>query len=216
MNILLFDASHRISGMMTAYYQTVYALDFTDKLNGKGSLYQYINGQDPVQLISFDLLDDQDVSMESWLNKNNIQFDTVINNLEHLNGNTLTETSVDEWQKSLFINLHLPFLLIKAFISYVPDDGQIIHISSTVAVSGETGDVSYASHKSGLESFSKSLSKELSKRNIRSNVISISPKCWRNPEGARQIIQLLKETCNEHMSFLNGQVITLDNGETLS
>ncbi|WP_152657857.1 SDR family oxidoreductase [Oceanobacillus sp. CFH 90083] len=216
MNILLFDSSHQISGVLTEYFPSVYALHFTDKLNGKGCLSQYVSGQDPEQLITFDLLDDGASSIESWLNEHHMTFDAVINNLEQWSGRTLTETSVEQWQESLFINLHLPFLLVKAFIPYVSDKGQLIHISSTAAVSGETGDVSYASHKSGLEAFSKGLSRELSKRKIRSNVISISPACWEKPDGVRQIAQLLNQTCHEPIRFLNGQVITLDNGETLS
>ena len=49
--------------------------------------------------------------------------------------------------------------------------GRIIFISSPAAVAGSPGQSIYASSKSGLSGFSKSLSLELGKRNITSNVI---------------------------------------------
>lgn len=49
--------------------------------------------------------------------------------------------------------------------------GRIVFISSPAAVAGSPGQSIYASSKSGLTGFSKSLSLELGKRNITSNVI---------------------------------------------
>lgn len=216
MKILLFDSSHCISEQLMAYFQTVYTLTFTDKLNGKGSLCQYISGQGSKRLITFDLLEDQACPIDSWFKEHHVKVDTVVNNLEQLKGETLAKTSVQQWQKSLRVNLHFPFLLIETLMPHVSDEGQFIHLSSTAAVSGEAGDVSSASHKSALESLSKSLSREYADRKIRSNVIRVSPDCYKNREGVQQIVQLLYQTGNQPMSFLNGQVITLDKGETLS
>ena len=49
--------------------------------------------------------------------------------------------------------------------------GRIVFISSPAAVAGSPGQSIYASSKSGLSGFSKSLSLELGKRNVTSNVI---------------------------------------------
>ncbi len=50
--------------------------------------------------------------------------------------------------------------------------GSIIHISSVVGEMGNAGQSAYAAAKAGLIGFSKSVAKELSSRNIRSNVVA--------------------------------------------
>ncbi|GAB2546201.1 SDR family oxidoreductase [Gracilibacillus alcaliphilus] len=216
MNILLFDANHCIAEALTQSFQSVYMLEFTDRLKGQGKLCQYKSGQRQESLLTFDLLEDEAASIAAWLDQHDVRLEAMVNNLEQVTDKSLLETSLVQWQESLLINLHFPFLLVKALVPYLSERGQCIHLSSTMAVSGESGAVNYASHKSALESFSKSLSRECSERQIRSNVISVSPRCWKETNGVQQVSQMIYQMCYNPASFLNGQVITFDNGETLS
>lgn len=63
---------------------------------------------------------------------------------------------------------------------------------------------------------SKSLSREAADRSIRSNVIRISPVYLDDTDYRKQIVRMIGDLCCHPVPFLNGGVITLDNGETLS
>ncbi|MFD2829980.1 SDR family oxidoreductase [Corticicoccus populi] len=215
MRILLFDMTHPVSDLTAEESEFVYAVKLSGKTGGQAALYQYIKGESPKVLTTFEI-NDAGESLTSWLQENQFEFDVVINNLEQINGTKLSETSVEEWNESLYINLHVPFMLMQAVTPFIKDGGQFIHLSSTAAVSGENADVSYAAQKSALESLSKSLSRQLLSRNIRSNVISVSQKYFHEAADIKQVSGLIIQMCSVPVSFLNGQVITLDNGETLS
>jgi 3-oxoacyl-[acyl-carrier protein] reductase len=50
--------------------------------------------------------------------------------------------------------------------------GSIVHITSVVGQMGNPGQANYCASKGAMESFSKSLAKEMSARNIRSNCVA--------------------------------------------
>ena len=79
-----------------------------------------------------------------------------------------------EISKVLRINLQSSILLAKYFCRPMiqKEEGRIINISSIIASTGFNGMAVYAASKSGLEGFSKSLSRELGKKNITVNCIA--------------------------------------------
>jgi NADP-dependent 3-hydroxy acid dehydrogenase YdfG len=85
----------------------------------------------------------------------------------------LENMSLEDWQKTLDINLTGPFLLTQGLLPYIRENGQIIFINS---VSGkqtfpEWG--AYSTTKFGLRAFAETLRQEVAQRNIR--VTSIYP-----------------------------------------
>ena len=92
------------------------------------------------------------------------------------------ETTIEEWDKSISINLRAPFVLSKLFLPMMKDQGggSIINISSGSATKGFIGETAYCPSKFGLEGLTQCLAMELYNCNIAVN--SLSPSA---PEGKK-------------------------------
>ena len=79
----------------------------------------------------------------------------------------------DEISHTLDINLKSPMMLTHAIlrIMFRQKKGSIINVSSISAVKKGRGIVAYASAKSGIENFTRTLASEVGKKNIRVNCI---------------------------------------------
>jgi NAD(P)-dependent dehydrogenase (short-subunit alcohol dehydrogenase family) len=90
------------------------------------------------------------------------------------------ETTIEEWDRSLFINLRAPFILTKLFLPMMKKQGggSIINISSGSATRGFIAETGYCPSKYGLEGLTQCLAMELYNYNIAVN--SLSPSA---PEG---------------------------------
>ena len=80
----------------------------------------------------------------------------------------------DQWDQTINTNLNGVFNLTKVFIKNMIKNkyGRIINISSVAGLMGNAGQVNYASSKSALLGFTKSIAKEMGARNITSNIIA--------------------------------------------
>jgi len=100
--------------------------------------------------------------------------DVLVNNAgihQHLKS---WEIDLEDWNRVIATNLTGPFLMAKAFIPSMKEAGygRIVNISSCVAYSGTDHEVHYASSKSGIISFTKSLALELAPYGINVNAIA--------------------------------------------
>ncbi|WP_208590038.1 SDR family oxidoreductase [Gracilibacillus suaedae] len=212
MNILIFDHSHYVTEYLIKHYCedniNVYCIEWNEHKSENGFLHKYSTNDHQV-LGEINIFDNNlDVIVTEGL-----FFDVIINNLELRRNVGLEDTDPEQWHQSMTRNLHLPFLLIQSVLDQIVQGGQFIHLSSTIAISGEGGDVSYASHKSALESLSKSLSREV---DMRSNVISVSDEVIRNPQHITDLSKFIYQISKLKHLLLNGQVLIFDNGETLT
>lgn len=80
----------------------------------------------------------------------------------------LNELSVEEWKKSLSINLTAPFILTKGLLSQLVRSGDslVVNFGSGMGVIPTAGRVAYCSSKFGLRGMSLTLSKEFEGKNI--------------------------------------------------
>ncbi|HTW95599.1 MAG TPA: 3-oxoacyl-[acyl-carrier-protein] reductase [Tepidisphaeraceae bacterium] len=80
----------------------------------------------------------------------------------------------DAWDEVIATNLHGPFNVTKSVVSMMVEMswGRVINISSIVGQQGNFGQVNYAATKGGLISFTKSLARELAKKNVTVNAIA--------------------------------------------
>ena len=92
------------------------------------------------------------------------------------------DTSVEEWDRSIGINLRAPFVLSKLFLPMMKDrgGGSIVNISSGSATRGFVAEVGYCPSKYGLEGLTQVLAMEFYQYNVAVN--SLSPSA---PEGLK-------------------------------
>ena len=82
------------------------------------------------------------------------------------------DISIDDWHRTLSVNLTAPFLLAQSFLSYLEASrGSVINISSIHARSTKPGFVSYATSKTALVGLSQALAVDLGGR-VRVNAIN--------------------------------------------
>ncbi|HED07240.1 MAG TPA: SDR family oxidoreductase [Ignavibacteria bacterium] len=98
----------------------------------------------------------------------------LVNNAGVWEKGKIEEMNLDEWRKTIDINLTSAFLITQAIIPFMKKKkyGKIINISSTAGQRGEKYYSHYASSKGGIISFTKSLAAELGKDKINVNAVA--------------------------------------------
>ena len=108
--------------------------------------------------------------------------DVLVNNAATSPWKTLDETTLEDWDRALGVNLRAPFLLAKAFKGSMADrgGGSIINVTSRSAEMGFVAEVGYCPSKYGLEGLTQCLALELRPLGIAVNSLNVSA-----PEGRR-------------------------------
>jgi NAD(P)-dependent dehydrogenase (short-subunit alcohol dehydrogenase family) len=78
-------------------------------------------------------------------------------------GKRVHETSIDDWDRVIAVNLRGPFLVSRAFLPSMlaAKRGRFVHVASISSTIGSPGAASYAASKWGLVGLAKSLAEEL-------------------------------------------------------
>ena len=164
--------------------------------------------------------------------------DVLINNAGIHMDNILLRMKSEEWTKVMDVNLNGPFHLTKAVLKDMVKNkcGRIINISSISGTDGNKGQGNYAASKGGLLALTKSLAKEVGRRNITVNCIApglietdmtahlsdtvkkgyldrIPLKRLGKPKDIGQMILFL---CSNEASYITGQTFYIDGGMSLS
>ena len=166
--------------------------------------------------------------------KKEIQISILINNAGITRDNIVLRMSEDEWQDIMNVNLNGNFYLSKKVLKMMLKLkwGRIINITSTSASIGNKGQSNYSAAKAGVEAFTKSLAREVGKRNITIN--SIAPGFidtdMTQQSGGVNADELIKEIplgrfgkpdevahlasflCSEEASYITGQIIHINGG----
>lgn len=100
--------------------------------------------------------------------------DILINNAGISHFSLIQDTSFEEWRKILATNLDSVFLTSKRAVPKMleNEDGIIINMSSIWGEAGASMESAYSASKGAINSFTKSLAKELAPMNIRVNAIA--------------------------------------------
>ncbi len=102
------------------------------------------------------------------------RIDILVNNAGITRDSLIMRMSEDQWQAVIDTNLTSAFKVSKAVLKLMSKQkyGRIVNIASTSGVHGNFGQVNYASAKSGLIGFTKTVALEYASRNITSNAVA--------------------------------------------
>jgi NAD(P)-dependent dehydrogenase (short-subunit alcohol dehydrogenase family) len=82
------------------------------------------------------------------------------------------DTSPDDWERVIEVNLRAPFLLTRAALDHlVVSGGAVVAVSSLAGLAGWPYSTVYAASKGGLVTMMRSLALELGPRGVRVNVV---------------------------------------------
>jgi 3alpha(or 20beta)-hydroxysteroid dehydrogenase len=147
---------------------------------------------------------------------------------------TLENSTEDEWNATISVNLTGPFLGIKAAMGALKASApsSIINISSTSAFIGTPGLHAYSSSKFGLRGLTKSVAAELGLAGVRAN--SVHPGFIRTPMSAgledeatktgvlgrigepEEVANLVVYLASDESSFSTGSEFIVDGGQLAS
>ena len=86
---------------------------------------------------------------------------------------SVTETSLDDWQRTLAVNLTGPFLASRHIVPVMIEHGggSIVHMSSTAGLVGETSIAAYCASKGGVLMLARQMALDYARQGVRVNVI---------------------------------------------
>ena len=166
------------------------------------------------------------------VDKKNISI--LVNNAGITRDNIVLRMSDDEWSDIMNVHLNGTFQLCKRSLKMMLKNkwGRIINISSASASIGNRGQSNYAAAKAGVEAFTKSLAKEVGKRDITINAVApgfIATDMTEQNDGVNaeylikeiplgrfgepeEVAGLVNFLCSEKASYITGQTIHINGG----
>ena len=170
----------------------------------------------------------------SKLESDNKTISVLVNNAGITRDNIILRMSDEEWSDIMNVHLYGTFQLSKRALKMMLKNkwGRIINISSASASIGNRGQSNYAAAKAGVEAFTKSLAKEVGKRDITINAVApgfISTDMTENNKGVNadylvkeiplgrfgkpeEVASLISFMCSDGASYITGQTVHINGG----
>tara|TARA_R110000737_G_scaffold2923_16_gene9833 strand:- start:85078 stop:85818 length:741 start_codon:yes stop_codon:yes gene_type:complete len=165
------------------------------------------------------------------------RLDILVNNAGITKDNLILRMSDEEWDDVINTNLKSVFVACRAAARPMMKGkfGRICNIASTSGLVGNSGQANYAAAKSGLTGFTKTVARELGKKNITANCIApgfietdmtkdlpaavtehikgvISTRELGQPE---DVAAAVAYATSDESKFMTGQTIAIDGGMTM-
>jgi NAD(P)-dependent dehydrogenase (short-subunit alcohol dehydrogenase family) len=163
------------------------------------------------------------------------RLDALVNNAGTAVFKPLLETSLEEWNRVLAVNLTGPFLAVQAAapIMAAGGGGAIVNITSISGLRASTLRVAYGTSKAALAHLTKQQAVELAGLGIRVNAVAPGPvdtamaKAVHSPEIRRdyhdtiplarygeetELAEAIFFLCSDAASYITGQVLAVDGG----
>jgi len=150
------------------------------------------------------------------------RIDILVNNAAIMTFTPVVELEDAEWDRVIANNLRSVFLCSKYSLPHM-NGGAIVNVSSIHAHETESNLAPYAASKGGMEAFTRALSRECTKRNIRVNCVAPggvnTPLLWSNPViqamDRESVMYVEPEAIAEVVCFLASDAAAAINGATI-
>ena len=161
----------------------------------------------------------------------NYNIDILVNNAGIVRDSLFYWMTADEWEEVIQTNLNGIFYVTSPIVKQMIQNknGSIINISSISGISGNVGQTNYSASKAAIIGFTKSLSLELARNNIRVNCVApgvvesemtanidlsqlkkmIPMKRFATPEEIAEAVFFL---ASEKASYITGEVLNVSGG----
>jgi NAD(P)-dependent dehydrogenase (short-subunit alcohol dehydrogenase family) len=162
--------------------------------------------------------------------------DILVNNAGIFHRQSLLETTVEQWEETLAVNLRAPLLLaqIVAPGMLAQRHGKIVNVSSLAAVVGCEGHAAYSASKDAMNLLTRVMAAEWGPFNIQTNAVAptvvltdMGKKVWGDEEKSApvkaripmhrfgtplEIADLVLFLASPASDFICGQVVMIDGG----
>jgi 3-oxoacyl-[acyl-carrier protein] reductase len=158
----------------------------------------------------------------------------LVNNAGITRDKLMIQMDDDDYDRVLNVNLRAAFVATRVVARSMVRNkfGRIVHISSVAGVMGQAGSANYAASKAGLIGMSKSIAREIGKKNVTSNCIApgfimtdmtaglpdmvkdaamnvIPMRKFGTPEDVARAVAFLTD---DDTGYITGQVLCVDGG----
>lgn len=101
------------------------------------------------------------------------RLDVLVNNAGMMQETGVEETSLEDWERNLNVNLTTPFLLIKAALPYLrKTQGSIVNTGSVEGLAANPGHAAYSASKAGLHGLTRAVAVDHGHEGIRCNAVA--------------------------------------------